>query len=162
MNATRNGISANTRAKVISLIQPRLVDSIDLYTQMKQAHWNVRRRSFIALHELFDRIAGDVLGQADMMAERITALGGQADGTVRIAAETSSLREYPTEKMGEAGHVNAVAEALAAFARGVRAAAKEAAEVGDDDTADLFTEVSRAIDKDLWLVEAHVDDRAAA
>ena len=92
-----------------------------------------------------------------MMAERITALGGQADGTVRVAAKRSTLEEYPLDTHTQAGHVDSVSEVLAAFAKTVRAAAKEAAEIGDDDTADMFTEISRSTDKNLWLVEAHVE-----
>jgi starvation-inducible DNA-binding protein len=155
MNPTRNDLSENTRSSIVSIIQPRLADSIDLHSQMKQAHWNVRGKSFIALHELFDQIAAEVLAQTDMMAERITALGGQADGTVRITAATSSLSEYPLEPGSQDGHVEAVSQALSSFASTVRSAAREAAEMGDDDTADLFTEVSRATDKNLWFVEAH-------
>ena len=155
MNPTRNDLSENTRSSIVSIIQPRLADSIDLHSQMKQAHWNVRGKSFIALHELFDQIAAEVLAQTDMMAERITALGGQADGTVRITAATSSLSEYPLEPGSQDDHVEAVSQALSSFASTVRSAAREAAEMGDDDTADLFTEVSRATDKNLWLVEAH-------
>ncbi len=161
MNSTRNDMSQNTRANVVAMIQPRLAESIDLYGQMKQAHWNVRGTSFIALHELFDQIATEVQAQTDMMAERITALGGRADGTVRVAAATSSLAEYPLKARGQAEHVEAVADALGTFARSVRAGARDAAEVGDDNTADMFTEVSRATDKNLWLVEAHVEHAAA-
>ena len=157
MNRMRNDMSENIRSDVASIIQPRLVDAIDLYTQLKQAHWNIRGGSFIGLHELFDQIAAEVLAESDMLAERITALGGQANGTVRVAAKTSSLEEYPLDIHTQAGHVDAVSDALAAFAKTVRAAAKEAAEVGDDDTADMFTEISRATDKSLWLVEAHVE-----
>lgn len=161
MNPTRNDLSENTRKSVVSILQPRLADSIDLHSQMKQAHWNVRGKSFIALHELFDQIATEVLEHTDMIAERITALGGQADGTVRIAAATSSLSEYPVEPGSQDDHVEAVSQALASFARTVRSAAREAAEMGDDDTADLFTEVSRATDKNLWFVEAHNESHAA-
>lgn len=161
MNKTRNDMSENIRSNMVSIIQPRLADSIDLFSQVKQAHWNVRGKSFIALHELFDQIADEVLAESDMMAERITALGGEADGTVRIVAETSRLAEYPKDTDTQAAHVEAVSGALAAFAKTVRAAAKEAAEVGDDDSADMFTEISRATDKNLWLVEAHVERDAA-
>jgi starvation-inducible DNA-binding protein len=110
---------------------------------------------------LFDQIAGEVQAQTDMMAERITALGGRADGTVRVVAETSSLDEYPLEARSQAEHVAAVADALGSFAKSLRAGARDAAEVGDDGTADMFTEVSRATDKSLWLVEAHVEQAAA-
>lgn len=119
----------------------------------------MRGPSFIGLHELFDQIAAEVLAESDMMAERIIALGGQANGTVRVAAQTSSLAEYPMDIHTQSSHVDAVSDALSVFAKTVRAASKEAAELGDDDTADMFTEISRATDKSLWLVEAHVEPK---
>lgn len=99
----------------------------------------MRGPSFIGLHELFDQIAAEVLAESDMMAERIIALGGQANGTVRVAAQTSSLAEYPMDIHTQCSHVDAVSDALSVFAKTVRAASKEAAELGDDDTADMFT-----------------------
>jgi len=156
MNKTRNDLSENIRSNVISLIQARLADSIDLHSQIKQAHWNVRGPSFIGLHKLFDDIAEEILADSDIMAERITAIGGQANGTVRVASQTSSLSEYPLDIHTQANHVDAVANAIAVFGKSVRDASKEANSFGDHNTADMFTEISRSTDKSLWFVEAHV------
>ena len=155
LHPTKIDLADNTRAAMIGLLNARLADAVDLATQMKQAHWNVKGPSFIALHELFDGIHAAVQGHVDNLAERITALGGTARGTAQVAAAGSALPAYPLEIQSGADHVEAVSVALAAFGKGVRAAIPEAGEAGDADTEDLFVEVSRDIDKNLWLVEAH-------
>ena len=156
MYQTRIDISEDQRLEVIALLQPSLADAVDLFTQVKQAHWNVKGPNFIALHELFDRVAEAVEEQGDMLAERITALGGQADGTARIAARDSSVPEYPLELSTGQSHIIAVADRLAGFAARARSNIDAAATLADAGTADLFTEISREIDKQLWFVEAHL------
>ena len=156
MYKTRIDLPKSVRDKVVPILQARLADSIDLMMQAKQAHWNVKGPSFIALHELFDDIAEIVEGHADEVAERITALGGRADGTVRIAAAHSQLEEYPFEITAGTDHAAALADRLAAFGKAVRDAINATGEAGDADTSDLFTEISREIDKQLWFVEAHL------
>ena len=155
LHPTKIDIADNTRAAMVDLLNARLADAVDLATQMKQAHWNVKGPSFIALHELFDGIHTAVQGHVDNLAERITTLGGTARGTAEAVAEGSRLPAYPLEIHAGADHVEAVSVALAAFGAGIRAAIAEAGEAGDADTEDLFVEVSRDIDKNLWLVEAH-------
>lgn len=156
MYKTRIDLSQAVRDKVVPLLQARLADSMDLYTQAKQAHWNVKGPSFIALHELFDEVASSAAEHSDLIAERITALGARADGTSRIVAAQSKLAEYPLEITRGMDHAAALADRLAAFGKSVREAIDRATEHGDADTADLFTEVSRTTDKQLWLVEAHL------
>jgi starvation-inducible DNA-binding protein len=156
MYKTRIDIPAGTRTKVNRLLQASLADAVDLFTQVKQAHWNVKGPAFIALHELFDSIAEDVEEHGDLLAERITALGGRADGTARVVARQSRLDEYPTDITSGPEHLAAVADRLAAFGKAARGAIDKAAELGDADTADLFTGISRSIDKHLWLVESHL------
>lgn len=156
MIKTRIDLPASVREKVIPVLQARLADSMDLFSQAKHAHWNVKGPSFIALHELFDDVAEMVEGHADMLAERITALGGRADGTIRAAAAQSQLKEYPLEITAGLDHCAALSDRLAAFGKAVREAIDTTQQAGDADTADLFTEISRAIDKQLWFVEAHL------
>ncbi len=155
MYETENDIPKSTRAELVRLINQRLADVIDLQAQLKQAHWNVKGPHFIGLHELFDKIAEDVESYVDMIAERIVQLGGVAEGTVRVAAARSRLEEYPLMIGDGSAHVEAVAKALSAFGREARVSIDEANALDDADTADLFTEVSRGIDKWLWFVEAH-------
>jgi starvation-inducible DNA-binding protein len=155
LHRTKIDISTENREKLVDTLNSRLADAVDLQSQAKQAHWNVKGMNFIALHELFDQVAAEVTGHVDTIAERITTLGGTALGTVRVAAEKSSLSEYPLEITDGEAHVEALSTALAEFGRRVRQNIDEATELGDADTADLFTEVSRGIDKTLWFVEAH-------
>ena len=152
---TENDIPKATRVELCALLNQRLSDVIDLQMQLKQAHWNVKGPHFIGLHELFDKISEEVESYVDMIAERIVQLGGIAAGTVRVAAVRSRLGEYPPAIADGAAHGEAVARALSTFGREARLTIGETSAFEDADTADLFTEVSRGIDKWLWFVEAH-------
>ena len=156
LHNTKIDLSNDAREKLIALLNNRLADASDLKSQAKQAHWNVKGMSFIALHELFDDIATAVEAHIDLIAERVTTLGGTAMGTVRLAAENSSLSEYPHEITDGPAHVDALSTALADFGKVIRKGIDEATDLGDQDTADIFTEISREIDKQLWFVEAHI------
>jgi len=153
---TRIDIPEDARAQLIELLNARLADALDLYTQTKQAHWNVKGTDFIQLHELFDELAGHVLGFVDLVAERATTLGGTALGTARMAAEVSCLPEYPLDAIHGPAHVTALADRFAAFGAQVREAIGTADKLGDADTNDIFVEVSRQVDTDLWFLEAHL------
>jgi len=156
MFKTKNDLSETVRGKAIELLNARLADAIDLQTQTKQAHWNVKGPDFIALHKLFDEVNEDVEDYVDDIAERVVQLGGVAEGTARIAAKRSSLSEYPTSAVDGRSHVDALSSALAAFGKSARKAIDTANDFNDLDTADLFTEISRGVDKWLWFVEAHL------
>src|SRR5215208_87746 len=147
---TRIDIAESSREQLIQLLNARLADTFDLYSQVKQAHWNVKGSDFIQLHLLYDEIAESVLEYVDTVAERATALGGLALGTARLAAANSSLDEFAGMDT-----IAAIADRLAAYGASARAAIEAATELDDLDTADLFTEISRTIDKHLWFVEAH-------
>jgi starvation-inducible DNA-binding protein len=146
----------NTRTTMIALLNQQLADSFDLYSQIKQAHWNVKGRDFIALHKLFDELAERVLAFVDAIAERATSLGGTAMGTARMAAANSKLPEYPTDAIDGMENVAALVDRYGQYAASTRAAIETADEHQDLTTADLFTEISRTIDKDLWFLEAHL------
>jgi len=153
--ATKNDLAEETRVEVITLLNQRLAESIDLQTQCKQAHWNVKGPAFIGLHKLFDDVNEDVEGYVDLIAERIVQLGGIAEGTVGAAEGRSSLPDYPLALSTGAEHVAALSDALAAFGRAARIGIEEMNELKDAGSADLLTEVSRGVDKWLWFVEAH-------
>ncbi|MBD1914452.1 MULTISPECIES: DNA starvation/stationary phase protection protein Dps [Cyanophyceae] len=153
---TRIDMSAEVRSQVCDVLNQTLAATLDLKTQTKQAHWNVKGMDFYQLHELFDELAGELEGYVDMVAERVTALGGTAMGTARIAASQSILPEYPIDAVEGAEHVEALAERFAAYGKHVRAAIGTTDELGDADTADLYTEISRTIDMRLWFLEAHL------
>lgn len=156
MHPTKNDLPAERRATLSQLLNERLAELIDLQLQSKQAHWNVKGPNFIALHELFDEVAEEVEEYIDDVAERIVALGGNAEGTVGVVAKRTKLASYPLNISSGRDHVEAFSTALAAVGKTVRASIDRATELGDADTADLFTGVSRGLDKSLWFVEAHL------
>jgi starvation-inducible DNA-binding protein len=156
MHPTHNTLSENIRTQSVELLNKHLAAAIDLHGQLKQAHWNVRGSTFIAVHELFDKVAGEAEGYSDAIAERAAGLGGVAEGTVQVATERSFLIPYPLRIADENQHIFAVAAALAAFGQSARDAIGQSETFGDADTADLFTEISRGVDQQLWFVESHV------
>jgi starvation-inducible DNA-binding protein len=156
MYKTKIDISQKVRIQMQSILQDRLSDSIDLTIQAKQAHWNVKGPNFIALHELFDKIAAECQNYADLIAERMVQLGGKADGTINKTAKDSSLPKYPTEISTGKEHIIFFSHALATYGELIRKAIGQANELNDAGTADIFTEISRGVDKNLWFVEAHI------
>ena len=155
MHKTKNDLSEKVRTQMIGLLQERLAEASDLASHAKQAHWNVKGPSFIALHELFDQVYEHAGDHVDLIAERIIQLGGTAEGTARVVARRSQLPEYSLTIAAGKDHVEALSRSLAWFGETVRKAIDQADEINDKDTADLFTEISRSVDKDLWFVEAH-------
>ena len=153
---TSNDLPADTRSEMIKLLNLRLADCIDLQTQTKQAHWNVRGPSFWGLHKLFDKVNEAVEEYVDLIAERAAQLGGEVEGTAREVAGRSSLPEYPKGLLGGRDSAKALSAALSAFGKQARSAIDAAEEAEDADTSDMFTEISRGIDQWLWFVEAHL------
>ena len=156
MFSTHNDLAEEVRRRMISLLNQQLASTFDLYSQTKQAHWNVKGAQFFQLHELFDNLAEELTGYVDLIAERATALGGLALGTVRMSAANSQLAECELEITDSLPTVEALAERYATLAASMRQAIESAEDKGDADTADLFTEVSRGLDKSLWFLEAHL------
>jgi starvation-inducible DNA-binding protein len=157
---TRNDLPARSRTQVVELLNRRLADALDLQSQCKQAHWNVKGPQFIGLHKLFDDVYADVAEYADLLAERVVQLGGVAHGTVRDAAETSELDEYPNTITSGEDHVKSLSAAVAAFGSRMRIAIGETDELDDAATADICTEITRGADKWLWFIEAHLQARS--
>jgi starvation-inducible DNA-binding protein len=160
MYKTKIDLSEKTRRNVIAVLNDRLSEAIDLQSQVKQAHWNVKGPHFIALHELFDKISDAVLEHIDEIAERITSLGGTAEGTVAVAARRSKLKNYPLSITSGRDHLLYLSTQLSVYGKAIRGAIDATAELGDADSADLFTQLSRETDKYLWFLEAHLQDKA--
>lgn len=151
-------IPAADRAKINKVLNQHLADAFDLLSQVKQAHWNVKGPDFWQLHKLFDEVAEQAEEWVDEFAERVTALGGYATGTARMAVAASRLPEFPTDITDGMDYVKAVAARLGAFTNSARKAIDQTDKLGDADTADLFTEISRCADKYLYFLEAHLQD----
>jgi starvation-inducible DNA-binding protein len=156
MHKTSIDLDSETREQVITLLNQQLADTFDLYSQTKQAHWNVKGAQFFQLHELFDKLATETLVYVDDIAERVTTLGGTALGTARMSSSGSRLTEYPVKVIGSQESVEALVERYAALAASTRAAIDASDDLNDADTADLFTGISRGLDKSLWFLEAHL------
>ena len=155
---TRIDIPQEARTQLVTLLNQQLANTFDLFSQTKQAHWNVKGRDFYQLHELFDRLAEMIFPFVDEIAERVTTLGGLATGTARMAAQATALPEYPEVVSGEES-LTALVERYGLAAESVRECIDQAEELEDKDTADLLTEYSRELDKALWFIEAHLQDR---
>src|SRR5256884_9204256 len=153
MSRQNKSLPEEQQAKLIVLLNRRLADAIDLQLQSRQAYWNVKGPHFMALRELFDKVAQGVEKYANRIAEHVVQLGGMAEGTAHAAARRSSLDEYVLATADGKGHIDALATKLTAFGKHVRYASEQANELKDTDTADLFSDIARGIDKWLWFVE---------
>lgn len=158
LHQTRIDIPEANRQELIGLLNENLASVADLKTQVKQAHWNVKGKDFYQLHLLFDEMATELEEFTDLIAERAVILGGTAMGTARMAASNSKLSEYPADIASGKDHIKALIDRYAVMAQQVRESIDRAEAQDDADTADLFTEVSRGVDKRLWFLEAHIQD----
>jgi len=141
--------------ELVDMLNQALADSLDLAYQTKQAHWNVKGYNFYGLHLLFDDLHAQLAGYVDDFAERAVSIGGQALGTIRAASATSRIDEYPLDALDGKVHVNALVDRYGEFTSRLRHAIRHAEKLGDKDTAGLFTTVSMAMDKALWMLTAH-------
>jgi starvation-inducible DNA-binding protein len=157
---TRHDLAPEVRERMVALLNQQLADTFDLLSQTKQAHWNVKGPDFYQLHELFDRLAEDLLGFVDEIAERATALGGLATGTVTMAAAATRLPDLPLEVVDSMATVEALSERYASVASTTRAGITTSQDAGDLATSDLLTEVARGLDKSLYFLESHRQGRA--
>lgn len=155
MNTTANTLPDNTKKASIEVLQRNLYDAIDISCQTKQAHWNVKGPNFIGLHELFDQLNVGIHGHIDILAERLVALGGQADGTVQGVAAKTTLRAYDPNLKRQERHLDSLISSFSEFGHNIRQASDIVSEFGDQNSSDLLTEISRDLDKSLWLLEAH-------
>ena len=158
LHKTNNDTKNNAKAASMECLQARMVDGIDLALVTKQAHWNLKGPQFIGIHLMLDGFRDELDEWNDMMAERITQLGGTARGTVQEVMRETSLKPYPTDIYAIADHLKALIDRYAGFANAVRQNIDDTDEAGDAGTADLFTEISRGVDKQLWFLEAHTQE----
>jgi starvation-inducible DNA-binding protein len=152
---TRIDLDVNTRQEMVLTLNQQLADTFDMLSLVKQAHWNIKGPNFIALHKLLDEIADGLMEYVDMLAERVTALGGLAMGTVRMSAQATRLQPYPPELVEDMATLAFLADQMAQLANSTRAAAESAETLNDMSTNDLFIEISRDLDKWLWFLDAH-------
>jgi starvation-inducible DNA-binding protein len=157
MKSPEIGLESNTKTAMIDLLNARLADAIDLALVTKQAHWNLRGPTFIAVHELLDQLRDDIDEHVDIIAERVAQLDGIALGMLQAVSKASKLAPYPTDIRKVSDHVGALVERYAAVSKSTREGIDTADEAGDADTADIFTAFSRTLDKDLWFLKSHLE-----
>lgn len=157
MKSPEIGLKSNTKAEMIDLLNARLADAIDLALVTKQAHWNLKGPTFIAVHELLDELRDDVDEHVDIIAERVAQLDGIALGTLQTVSKASKLAPYPTDIRKVSDHVGALVDRYAELSKSTRAGIDAADEAGDADTADIFTAFSRSLDKNLWFLKSHLE-----
>lgn len=157
---TRNDLPSNAKTTVIALLNENLAAAIDLALATKQAHWNMKGPQFIAVHEMVDGFRGQLDEHVDTIAERVVQLGGTALGSLQPVAKATKLKPYPTDVFKVHDHLEELAARYGAVANMVRKAIEEADEAGDATTADIFTAASRTLDKTLWFLEAHLQEKS--
>jgi len=158
-HATRNDLKSNAKKVSIEILNARLAEAIDIALLTKQAHWNIKGPHFIAVHEMLDTFRSDIDIHVDTIAERAVQLGGTAIGTVQSVAEATPLKPYPTDIYKTKDHLAALIERYALAANNARASIDETDEAGDADAADILTAYSRTLDKALWFLEAHTQEK---
>ncbi len=150
-------LSADARTAIVDALNATLAATLDLSSQVKQAHWNVRGENFFASHQMFDLFHGHVVGWSDEIAERVAQLGGQAEGTVRVAAARSPLKEHDAAAILWTDHVRSLTGRYAALGALVRGRIDAGPTVTDPVTVDLYTQVLRSLERDLWMLESHLE-----
>ncbi len=159
MRPTRHGLKTDKRRRIVDRLNALLASTLDLSLQAKQAHWNTRGPSFIALHELYDKVHEAAEEAADVLAERAAALGGVVEGTLQSVTKGTRLPKYPLALAGEVPHIEQIADALAALSDDTRKAIDDFDKLDDAASADVATEIVRSLDQHLWFVEAHLGKR---
>ncbi len=157
MYETRVALPAEMKQQVVGVMQERLAEALDMYSQAKFAHWNVKGVNFYQLHLVFDKVAETIFPQIDSIAERLTQLGGVANGTVRQAASTSKIPEYNVDLVNGMDHVCALADALGHYSKQLRKASDEVDEIGDEPTADFFKQLVVEAEEVLYFLESHLE-----
>ncbi|MFC0266731.1 DNA starvation/stationary phase protection protein Dps [Kushneria aurantia] len=155
---TRNDIPEKQREQIVALMNARLAELIDLSLVIKQVHWNLKGLQFIGVHEMLDGFRAGIDGHVDEVAERLVQLGGTALGTTQSVSQNTSLEPYPTNIHKVVDHLKALADHYAATGAAVRKSIDDTSELGDEDTSDLLTGVSRTLDSNLWFIEAHLQE----
>jgi starvation-inducible DNA-binding protein len=161
-HATRNDLANNAKTVARELLNARLADGIDLALATKQAHWNLKGPQFIAIHLMLDGFRDELDEWNDTVAERVAQLGGTPIGTTQAVVRATKLTPYPTDIYAIADHLAALIDRYATYANAIRSSIDEADDAGDADTTDIFTEISRGVDKQLWFLEAHVQEPMGA
>ncbi len=156
MRNTFCDLSLSIREKAAPLLQQSVANGLDLYSQIKQAHWTIKGPAFLLIHEFFDDLGSQVLEFVDVLAERLEQIGGTVQGTIRVAARSSTLEEYPLENVDEQDHIKSICKVLRVFNHQCRENIQIFSDMKDDVTSELYTDIALALDKKMWMLESHL------
>lgn len=156
MHSTRIDITEKKRQHIVNILNQHLSSALDLSMQAKQAHWNVKSPNFKSLHELFDALYEAINAGIDDLAERIVQLGGQAEGTAQVVTKKTYLKPLSVSLYKGDALLVALADNVALYGKFIRKSIDDVGDFKDADTADLLTEISREVDKYLWMLESHL------
>jgi starvation-inducible DNA-binding protein len=147
----------DARITIADTLNARLADGLDLHSQIKVAHWNIKGPQFASLHPLFETFAVSLAGHNDAVAERAVTLGARAYGTIRHVAKTSKLADYPQDTTRDLEHVKLLADRIEGYLEGVRASRGVGEKLGDTDTVDLLTGIITEFEKHAWFLRASLE-----
>lgn len=157
MFKNRVALPEDVKKKVVEILNKNLAASLDMYSQAKYAHWNVKGVNFYQLHLVFDDVAKTIFKQIDAIAERITQLGGTANGTVRMSAATSAIPPYNVEALSGPDHVEALANSLGVYAKELRESSDQIDDAGDGPTSDFLNQLIVDAEEELYFLESHIE-----
>ncbi len=157
MYPNRVALTEEQKKKTVEVMSERLAAATDFHSQAKFAHWNVKGDNFYQLHLVFDHVAKVIFKQIDPIAERITQLGGVANGTIRQAVCLSRVPEYPVDTVAGMDHVRALADSLGAYCADLREASDKIDEIGDEPTSDFFKQLVVEAEEQLYFLESHLE-----
>lgn len=157
MYTSPSRLPEEARSAISQTLNARLADGLDLHSQIKVAHWNIKGPQFASLHPLFETFAISLATHNDALAERAVTLGGRALGTARHVAARSRLPDYPQETTRDLEHVRLLAERIELYLDGVRESRSVAEKHSDTDTVDLLTGIATEFEKHAWFLRASLE-----
>lgn len=148
-------VNADVASGTAQFLSPLVVDLEALVVNGKQAHWHLRGNNFIGVHELLDTLVADAQGWADMAAERVVALGLPVDSRLATVAAKTSVPELSAGFQQSEDSIAEVVAMLDAVIQTARTAVDELDEI-DLNSQDVAVEIVRGLEKDRWLLLAHI------
>lgn len=151
---TKNVLPEGARVVVAEALEQLVYDTVDFWSQMKTAHWNLRGPRFLELHQFFDLLAQRLEKAADKISERAVQLGCHAQGTVRESAKCSRMPDFGQKLYDEKAAVPGLIRRYGIYTEWLKQATEVAFKEGDQVTANMLITMMEKFDKDLWMLEA--------
>ena len=153
--AIDSGIAANARKKIASELVSVLADTTALMLKTQACHWNVVGPTFFSLQKLTEEQYNNLFAAADVLAERIRALGTPAPFNLRMLMEKAHLSEEKDLRTTRGMIAKLVAD-NETVVRNMRVVAKTADEAGDFVTTDMLAARMAYHEKAIWMLRSVV------